>query len=639
MSETTSAKARNRSALLHQRFHAAPSRCAASRITTSAPTARSSRVRGVAYTYARRTPTTRKPWLTTSLATASVTSGSDGGRDGAMSGVATIRPANRSYTAIPRRAVPNFFNIRSTPAVESRATWGSIASLSPSPTRTARRFRSSTSRSRSSRICRNANPPMTISTESQMAPTRRIVSFMTVVAFSPRLEPQILVRRGVGVVGDERQARLLHAWPVAIEEGELPDRRDHRLLVHELLDPLERRLALLPVHLARLLAEEPVDVGIAAVDVGAGGGDERLEAGRRVPEGPGAALDDVPELPLPVLGEEGRALERPELGPDADRLQVIHDGLREVGVGHVAVVVTGVEAVRVAGLGEELPGPGRIVRGRGRLPEEVEARGDDAVGDLREAQGLGLVDRRPVDRQVDGQAHSPVVPRRLRVPLIDEDEPEGGGRVVGLEREPGRPLELLGQGAADRVDDVGLAALEHRQARRLVRHRLEDQAFHARGLAPVLLVGFEHQLHAGREGDEPVRASPHRGLLEAVVADFLDVLLGHDPAGPGRWGPVEAHAVGPRLLETDAHALGVDHLDGGDALPEGGGGRAAVALEGELDVLGGHGVAGVEPDALCAGRTRRRARRARRSTTRRDWAPSGCRASASPARRGARRAP
>src|SRR5881396_3180442 len=139
---------------------------------------RALQVRGVAYTYARRTPTTRKPWLTTSLVTASVTSGSDGGRDGAMSGVATIRPANRSYTAIPRRAVPNFFNIRSTPAVESRATWGSIASLSPSPTRTARRFRSSTSRSRSSRICRNANPPMTISTESQMAPTRRMVNFM-----------------------------------------------------------------------------------------------------------------------------------------------------------------------------------------------------------------------------------------------------------------------------------------------------------------------------------------------------------------------------------------------------------------------------------------------------------------------------
>src|SRR3989441_1438729 len=399
MSETTSAKARNRSALLHQRFHAAPSRCAASRITTSAPTARSSRVSGVAYTYARRTPTTRKPWLTTSFATASVTSGSNGGRDGAMSGVATIRPANRSYTAIPRRAVPNFSNIASTPAVEPRAPWGSIASLSPSPTRTARRFRSSTSRSRSSRICRNANPPMTISTESQMAPTRRIVSFMRVVAFSPRLEPQILVRRGVGVVGDERQARLLHAWPVAIDEGELPDRRDHRLVVHELLDPLERRLAPLPVHLARLLAEEPVDVRVAAVDVGATGGDERLEAGRRVPEGPGAALDDVPELLLPVLGEERRALERPELGPDADRLQVIHDGLREVGVRNVTVVVTGIEAVRVAGVGEEPPGPGRIVRVRGRLPEEVEARGNDAVVDLREAQGLGLVDRRSVDRQ------------------------------------------------------------------------------------------------------------------------------------------------------------------------------------------------------------------------------------------------
>src|SRR5437867_1652767 len=266
-----------------------------------------------------------------------------------MSETTSAKARNRSALLHQRcHAAPNSFNTRSTPAVGSRATWGSIASVSPSPTRSARRFRSSTSRSRSSRICRNANPPMTISTESQMAPTRRIVSFMT--AFSPRLEPQVLVRRGVGVVGDERQARLLHAWPVAIDEGELPDRRDHRLVVHELLDPLERRLALLPVHLARLLAEEPVDVRIAAVDVGAASGDERLEARRRVPEGRGAALDDVPKLLLPILREERRALERPELGPDADRLQVIHDGLREVGVGHVAVVVTGVEAVRVAGL-------------------------------------------------------------------------------------------------------------------------------------------------------------------------------------------------------------------------------------------------------------------------------------------------
>src|SRR5213594_781175 len=280
--------------------------------------------------------------------------------------------------------------MRSTPTVEPRATWGSIASLSPSPTRTARRFRSSTSRSRSSRICRNANPPMTISTESQMAPTRRIVSFMTVVAFSPRLEPQVLVRRGVGVVGDERQARLLHAWPVAIDEGELPDRRDHRLLVHELLNPVEGRLALLPVHLARLLAEEPVDVPVAPVDVGAAGGDERLDSRGRVAEGAAAALDEALELLFRPPPEEGHALDRPQLHPDTGRVEVVDHGLANVGDRGIAKVVPGVEAVGVPGLGQELLGLGAIVAVAGRLPVELEAAGNDAPVNLGKSEGVRL---------------------------------------------------------------------------------------------------------------------------------------------------------------------------------------------------------------------------------------------------------
>src|SRR5256885_4491677 len=58
---------------------------------------------------------------------------------------------------------------------------------------------------------------------------------------------------------------------------------------------------------------------------------------------------------------------------------------------------------------------------------------------------------------------------------LGEDEPEGAGRIVGLEGEPRCPLQLLGQSAADRVGDVRLAALEHDQPRLLLRHRLEDR--------------------------------------------------------------------------------------------------------------------------------------------------------------------
>ena len=56
-------------------------------------------------------------------------------------------------------------------------------------------------------------------------------------------------------------------------------------LVDQLLDPLQRGLAALGVELGGLLLEQPVDVGVAAVDVGAAGGDEGLQPRGRVAEG------------------------------------------------------------------------------------------------------------------------------------------------------------------------------------------------------------------------------------------------------------------------------------------------------------------------------------------------------------------
>src|SRR5439155_1522016 len=61
---------------------------------------------------------------------------------------------------------------------------------------------------------------------------------------------------------------------------------------------------------------------------------------------------------------------------------------------------------------------------------------------------------------------------------------------------------------------------------------------------------------------------------------------------------VERHEVGPRLLEAEANALGIDDLDRGHPGLERGGAATLVALERELHVVGGQRLAVVEPQAL-----------------------------------------
>src|SRR4030095_268437 len=100
-----------------------------------------------------------------------------------------------------------------------------------------------------------------------------------------------------------------------------------------------------------------------------------------------------------------------------------------------------------------------------------------------------------------------------------------------------------------------------------------------------------------RERDEAVGAGADGCLAKAVLPHPLEILLRYDPAGAGRQGPVERHEVGPRLLEPEPHASGVKGLDVGDPIFQSAGEDAAVALERELHVLGGDGVAVVELDA------------------------------------------
>src|SRR5215470_19253039 len=188
------------------------------------------------------------------------------------------------------------------------------------------------------------------------------------------------------VTGDEPDSRFLDARAKAAEAGVEPDRRDHRLLVDQLLESMQGRLAALGIELRRLLQEEPVDVGIASVHVGTTRGDEGLDPRRGVAEGPAATLDQTLELLLGPSLEERHPLDRPEPHADAGGVEVVDDRFADVGDRSVAEVVAGVEAVGIPSLGQQLPGFDGIVRMARRLPVELEARRDDAPGDLREAE-------------------------------------------------------------------------------------------------------------------------------------------------------------------------------------------------------------------------------------------------------------
>src|SRR5437867_11898253 len=122
-----------------------------------------------------------------------------------------------------------------------------------------------------------------------------------------RLEPELLVRGREEMTGNQAQRGLRDARPVRMQDGDLPDWREHDALVHELLDAVQRGLAALTVAFGGLFLDEPLDVGVAPVRVEATGGDERIEPGRRVAVRPARAIDERAQRLLPDL----RAVRRP----------------------------------------------------------------------------------------------------------------------------------------------------------------------------------------------------------------------------------------------------------------------------------------------------------------------------------------
>ena len=359
---------------------------------------------------------------------------------------------------------------------------------------------------------------------------------------------------------------------------------------------MQHRFTLAPVRLARLLLVERLHVRILAARIGAVARHRVGQPGRRVAVARHRAHAQAVELLAGPRGLERRALHRAHLDLDADRAEVARDRLAGREVRRIGIEIAGVEAVRVAGFREELFGLCRIVGIGLERQRELELARHHRAGQPRGAERLGLVERSPIDGHDGGQPHAPIVPGRFRIPLIEEvqvvdaDRPREGqpDRRVALELERGRRVE--------HVRHVHLAVLQHGRAGRGVRHRLEHEPLHRRRLAPVALVGLHDQLDPGGVAHELVGPEPDRPLLEAVVADALDVLLRHDPGGARGQGAVEGHEVGEGLVQVEAHPRGADDLDVAHPLFQD---LADLrALEAEPHVLGGEGIAVVELDAL-----------------------------------------
>src|SRR4029453_2563033 len=99
---------------------------------------------------------------------------------------------------------------------------------------------------------------------------------------------------------------------------------------------------------------------------------------------------------------------------------------------------------------------------------ELKGPGNDAAGRPREPERLGLVQRLAVDGVTGGEPHPPGGPRRFGIPLVGDVPPDDAARLARRrELEPGRALDVLGDGPGQEVRDVDLTLLEGRGPRRL----------------------------------------------------------------------------------------------------------------------------------------------------------------------------
>ena len=190
------------------------------------------------------------------------------------------------------------------------------------------------------------------------------------------------------------------------------------------------------------------------------------------------------------------------------------------------------------------------------------------------------------------------MPRRFGIPLIGKVEPPRRRRDHAGQPELRIRLDRGRFDADHQVADVRLAGLQHREPRRAIGDALEHQGLDRRLLAPVLLVGLEHELEPRALPHEPIGPEAHGLALEAVLADFLEVFLGDDPGGAGGGAGVEHQEVRPRLVEHEADPVRIGDLDRLHPIVQELRRRAFVTHEAELHVLGGERIAVVEFEPL-----------------------------------------
>src|SRR5439155_15671031 len=136
-----------------------------------------------------------------------------------------------------------------------------------------------------------------------------IGSFMAWL-LSPVLEAHVFVGRE-GRHRDDVDGVIGHARSDAHQRAEVHHRREHHALDRQLLDAMEQRLPPAGIALARLLQEQVVEVGIAAVGVGALRVHEGLHATRGVARVARGGEEDAAQLLLAPGRVERRALHRP----------------------------------------------------------------------------------------------------------------------------------------------------------------------------------------------------------------------------------------------------------------------------------------------------------------------------------------
>src|SRR5215471_2597990 len=139
---------------------------------------------------------------------------------------------------------------------------------------------------------------------------------LTATAALSSFHRNVFVGRGVREQRDPGEPGLADARANAVDESELPDRREDRALDHQLLNLEQDRLAPGSIQFDGLLLVQLVDVGVAAIGEHPAFDQVGLNARRRIAEGARTGLDDVLILLLAVFLDKGSPFDRPQFAAD-----------------------------------------------------------------------------------------------------------------------------------------------------------------------------------------------------------------------------------------------------------------------------------------------------------------------------------